>query len=150
MTATTVFQRRRDHWVMPRFVLFGSLISAAIILGLLLMHGLNLHGTSSAHHAPTVASSHAAAGESVEGSSEQHLSAAFAPSGCEQCAHDSHHLGAAAACVLALFLGFFLFLLPCNTLYWRHRPTRAGPAFAVITNELPLTPSLHALCISRT
>lgn len=135
-----------------RGVLLGVLLVAAVIVGLLAMHTLNLHGTAAAD-APA-AMSMAAPGPAHS----SHDTAAGPASGdtqgdrgmsCAGCTTDDHS-GMAMICVLALLLVMLLLAPP--------RLLRRGPGTVLRTplaethlaRLLPRPPSLHVLCISRT
>lgn len=142
---------RGSHSVF-RGVVLGVLLVAAVIVGLLAMHTLNLHGTAAAE-AP--ASMSMAASEPAHAS---HSPATAAASGdaqsersvsCAGCSADDHS-GMAMICVLALLLAMLL-LIPPGVL--RRGPgtvLRTPLAEVVLARLAPRPPSLHVLCISRT
>lgn len=125
---------------------------AAVIVGLLGMHTLNLHGTAAAE-APAAVSFADAGAESGH-----HVSAASHGSGdtsgaldtsCAGCSSDDH-AGMAMMCVLALLL-FLLILLPPRLLRgWTANLLPRPVAEGSTAQPRPRAPSLHVLCISRT
>lgn len=135
-----------------RGVLTGVLLVAAVIVGLLGMHTLNLHGTAAAD-APAAVSIAAAGPESGH-----HVGAPSHGSGdtsgaldtsCAGCGSDDH-AGMAMMCVLALLLVLLILLPPRALRGWTAnllpRPVAEGGTALL----LPRAPSLHVLCISRT
>ncbi|MCK8477836.1 DUF6153 family protein [Microbacterium aurugineum] len=135
-----------------RGVLTGVLLVAAIIIGLLGMHTLNLHGTAAAD-AP------AAAAISVDHAATVHhgvmqASSAGSPTdttqmSCAECGTDDH-VGIAMICVLGLLLALVLLLAPSLLRGWLPSllQSRILPSFRA--QALRRAPSLHVLCISRT
>ena len=139
--------------LLPRALLLALLL----ILGLLLMHGMNLHNE---HAAGTGAAASAdatqvhTAGPVLQGSglvatSTQHLVDQPNALACTDC--DEQGVQAAAAgCVLA-FIIFFLFLpRRGSVLVRRVFPSRAGPRRPWASWSVLRAPSLISLCISRT
>ncbi|AZS40285.1 hypothetical protein CVS54_01611 [Microbacterium oxydans] len=142
-----------------RGLLSAVLLVAAIILGLLGMHTLNLHGTPSAEAPAAVAmpvsdtattpAHHAAA---PHGAAQAHPSGNSTNAGdmsCAGCGSDDH-AGMAMMCVLALLLALALVIAPGALRAWATTVFRSSPTGALTSRALPQTPSLHVLCISRT
>lgn len=142
-----------------RFVLFGGLLVAAIIPGLLAMHTLNLHGTPSAHAPAALSATVADSGEPHQGVA--HHSSAGSPGlttsgtahdrggSCVDCGGDDH-LGMAMTCVLALLLALLVLVPPRLLPEWMHTAPRRFLVKRFIDRLLSRAPSLHLLCISRT
>lgn len=150
MTFTPASLRGHGHGPLPGFVLLGSLAAALVIVGLLLMHGLNLHGTPAAQHQGVVSAIPTGMNAADLRHGEPNASVGSNAAACEACDHDGHHPGTAAACVLALFVTLVLLRRPAEKRLRGTWPTRAAPAMSVIASSRPRTPSLHELCISRT
>ncbi len=122
-------------------------ITVAVIAGLLAMHSLNTHPTTTGHSsavAVTTADHHDAPAAASVGSSDA------SHEGCADCAGD--HAMAWMVCVLALLVATLL--LWRSFARWRtpgtnlliRMPVARGPTSSL----LPLPPSLTVLCISRT
>lgn len=122
-------------------------ITVAVIAGLLAMHSLNTHPTTTGHSsavAVTTADHHDAPTAVTAASSNA------SHEGCTDCAGD--HAMAWMVCVLALLVATVL--LWRSFAQWRtpgtnlliRMPLARGPTSLV----LPLPPSLTVLCISRT
>lgn|GEM_PF-422603 len=130
-------------------MLRGILLAAAVVVGLLLMHGLNLHGTAPAHEAhPFTAAGQVA--QTPAATENQHLLADTSAVGCAECQKSGDQQVVSAACVAALLLLFLtLGVLPA---FWARRIgfCRAGPGYRLRARRFRPSPSLHALCISRT
>ncbi|MEA1261601.1 DUF6153 family protein [Microbacterium sp. STF-2] len=136
-----------------RGVLSGVLLVAAVILGLLGMHTLNLHGTAAAD---TPAAAISAAMTVSEPVSAHHGTAQVQahPSGttgmsCAGCGTDDH-AGMAMMCVLALLLALVLLIAPGVLRGWTAMLLRSPLLEVLAARVLPRAPSLHVLCISRT
>lgn len=137
-------------------MLFGGLLVAALITGLLAMHTLNLHGTAAAH-APAVSVSVANAdvvhhGDARHSAADTHLagSAGHDPAAsCTDCGSDGD-LGTAMACVLALLLALLILVPPRMLPGWLRMRPRPVVGTRSIGGVLSRAPSLHVLCISRT
>lgn len=135
-----------------RGVLSGVLLVAAVIIGLLGMHTLNLHGTAAADTPAAMTMT------AVESSSAHHGTAQAHPTGspagaadmsCAGCSSDDH-TGAAMMCMLALLLVLVLLIAPGVLRSWSGTLFRS-PLIEILTARvLPRAPSLHVLCISRT
>ncbi|MFJ6531114.1 hypothetical protein [Microbacterium sp. NPDC091662] len=144
-----------------RGVLSGVLLVAAVILGLLGMHTLNLHGTAAAD-APAAATSAAmTVSEPVSahhGTAQESAPAQAHPSGspsgtnamsCVGCGTDAHS-GMAMMCVLALLLALVLLIAPGVLRGWTAMLLCSPLLEVLAARALPRAPSLHVLCISRT
>jgi hypothetical protein len=137
-------------------VLFGALLVAAVIAGLLAMHTLNLHGTPAAH-TPAVSVSAADSGAAHQGGTHEGAARTHVTSGsvhdpggsCAGCGSDGH-LNTAMACVLALLVALLLLVPPRMLHGWLHVPSRPVSVIRLIGGVRPEAPSLHVLCISRT
>ncbi len=151
MTAGRVMRSGKGLQGFFRCIVLGGLLVAAIIVGLLAMHTLNLHGTPAAH-APAVAVSapgtegvhHSAGGIHESGGSAGDLG-----SGCTDCG-SGEHLAMAMACVLGLLLVLLILVPPRLLPGWIHAPAQPFLLTRLINSMLSRAPSLHALCISRT
>lgn len=156
MAPVAATHSRRGLPGLLRCVLFGGLLVAAVIAGLLAMHALNLHGTPSAHApaAISVADSGEAhqgvAHHSTAGSHGSASGTAHDPGGsCSDCGGDGH-LGMAMACVLALLLVLLVLVPPRLLPGWMHTASRPLLVERFVDRLLSRAPSLHVLCISRT
>lgn len=135
-----------------RCVLFGGLLVAAILVGLLAMHTLNLHGTPAAHAPAAISASasdavgahHVAAGTPESSGTASDLGPA-----CADCGGGAH-LGMAMACVLALLLVLLVLVPPRLLPGWMHTAPRPLLTERFVDRLLSRAPSLHVLCISRT
>lgn len=151
-----------------------GIVAVALILGLLGMHGLNLHGTASEHMTGSVAivavdaTEHAhsahfdtslrdySASEtslrdySVSETSLRNYSASDTTLRNHSASDDAQHMGMAMTCALVLLL-FFVLAAPRGML---SRVSRSHTASVSKISPPPLAlsraPSLHVLCISRT
>lgn len=135
---------------LPGFVLLGSLLAAGIIVGLLLMHGLNVHSMPATpqYTAASVASSTNSAVDSPVAFGNN--VAMTTADGCADCDSHSQHLAAGAACFLGLLASLILLRRPAGKILrgeWFSCPERV---FSPILKNFVRTPSLHELCISRT
>lgn len=141
---------RRGRKSLPAFVLLGSLLSACIIVGLLLMHGLNVHSLPATPQY-TAASLMPVSSDALHGALGSHQIVEIIPAGgCADCDAHSQHLAAGAACFLALFVALILLRRPAGKILrgeWFSGPDRV---FQPIFRDFVRTPSLHELCISRT
>lgn len=134
-----------------RGLLLGVLLVAAVIVGLLAMHTLNLHGTAAADAPTTMSVSAAESDAAHHGPAPAHSSGGPTSAGdlsCAGCGTDDH-AGMAMLCVLALLL-VLLLLVPPSVLRGWTRTVIRDPLTTTVTGLLPRTPSLHVLCISRT
>ena len=135
-----------------RGVLLAILLVAAVIVGLLAMHTLNLHGTAAADSPASMTMSAAAApGTAHHDTAGAHDSGAPADDrsmSCAGCAGDDH-LGMATLCVLALLL-ILLLVIPPHALRGWASATLRPHLIETLTARAPRAPSLHVLCISRT
>ncbi|QUY62964.1 Hypotetical protein [Gulosibacter molinativorax] len=141
-----------------------SIVAVAIVLGLLAMHGLNLHGTASEHAASGTAIVGADAAESGHSAhfdtSLRSYSVGDTSSGASALPvtqgghHDGsggpHHASILMTCALVLLL-FFVLAAPRGMLGRVLHPFPAlfsgtSPASRVLSRA----PSLQVLCISRT
>lgn len=135
-----------------RRVMLGGLLVAAVVLGLLAMHTLNLHGTPAAHAPAAISVStsdavgahHGAAGSHESGGAASDLGGT-----CTDCG-GGDHLGMAMACVLALLLVLLVLVPPRLLPGWMHTVPRPLLVERFIDRLLSRAPSLHVLCISRT
>lgn len=150
MTITPASLRGHGHGPLPRFVLLGCLVVALVIIGLLLMHGLNLHGTPAAQHQGVVSAMPAGVNVAEGSHGDPGTAVGSIMLACEGCDHDGQHLGTAAACVLALFVTLLLLRRPAEKRLRGICLSRAAPALCIIVSSRPRTPTLHELCISRT
>lgn len=157
--ATTRTGRRSSS--VFRGVLSGALLVAALILGLLGMHTLNLHGTAAADAPATAAvtaTASSSARQAVAHDSTTHTAMAQAhPSGnttgttemtCASCGTDDH-ASMAMMCLLALLLALVLLVAPGILRSWPGALFRSALTEVFTARALP-PPSLHVLCISRT
>lgn len=152
MAVTAATRSRKGSQGFLRRVMLGGLLVAAVVLGLLAMHTLNLHGTAAAH-APAAIS---VATSDAEGAHHDALGAhessgtASDPGGtCTDCGGGTH-LGMAMACVLALLLVLLILVPPRLLPGWMHIALRPLLVARFIDWLLSRAPSLHVLCISRT
>ncbi|BDZ59304.1 MULTISPECIES: DUF6153 family protein [Micrococcales] len=152
MAVTAARRSRKGLQGFLRRVVLGGLLVAAVVIGLLAMHTLNLHGTAAAH-APAVISvstsdavgaHHGAAGTHESGGTASDLGGT-----CADCGAGTH-LGMAMACVLALLLVLLILVPPRLLPGWMHTAPRPLLVARSIDRLLPRAPSLHVLCISRT
>lgn len=152
MSLIAVAQQVRGPRTLTRTLLLLVTVTAAIIVGLLAMHSLNTHATTTGH-AGTAPALTVAADTGSHHDAPAAAAAAQAPAdhtGCADCGDD--HAMAWMACVLALLVS--VIVLARLRAGWRTpvresvmRAVRARwPAFA----HLAPPPSLTALCISRT
>ncbi|MFK3678895.1 DUF6153 family protein [Microbacterium sp. NPDC090218] len=135
-----------------RGVLAGALLVAAVILGLLGMHTLNLHGTAAADAPAAVAMSVADPASAHHGTAQAHTSGdstGTAEMSCAGCGTDDHS-GMAMMCVLALLLALGLLIAPGVLRGWTGILRRSPLIETLAARPLPRAPSLHVLCISRT
>ena len=148
MASATATRSGKSPRAFFRCVLLGGLLVAAVIVGLLAMHTLNLHGTPAAH-APAImvsATGTEGAHHSAGGVHESGGSAGDLGSACTDCG-SGDHLGMAMACVLALLL----ILVPPRLLRgWTRTLPRSSLVARFTDRMLSRAPSLHVLCISRT
>lgn len=135
---------------LPGFVLFGSLLAAGIIVGLLLMHGLNVHSMPATpqYTAASVLPSTNSAVDSPAASSHDAL--ATPADGCANCDSHSQHLAAGAACFLGLLASLLLLRRPAGKILRGEWFSCPEPVFSPVLKNFVRTPSLHELCISRT
>ena len=154
MAVTAATRSRKGIQGFLRRVMLGGLLVAAVALGLLAMHTLNLHGTTAAH-APAAISVSVSTSD-AEGAHHDALGAhessgtASDPGGtCTDCGGGTH-LGMAMACVLALLLVLLILVPPRLLPGWMHIALRPLLVARFIDRLLPRAPSLHVLCISRT
>ncbi|WP_226532969.1 DUF6153 family protein [Microbacterium paraoxydans] len=135
-----------------RGLLSAVLLVAALIVGLLGMHTLNLHGTAAADSPAAVATSADESASAHHGAVEAHPSGTptgSAETSCAGCGTDDHS-GMAMMCVLALLLALVLLFAPGVLRGWT-QPLLRSPLLAFSrARVLPRAPSLHVLCISRT
>ncbi|MCT1767344.1 DUF6153 family protein [Brevibacterium casei] len=158
MAPVAATHSRRGLRGLLRCVLFGGLLVAAVIAGLLAMHTLNLHGTPSAHAPAALSVTVADSGEAHQGVAH-HSSAGFDgltsgtahdPGGsCADCGGGTH-LGMAMACVFALLLVLLALVPPRLLPGWMHIAPLPLLVERFIDRLLSRAPSLHILCISRT
>lgn len=132
--------------------MLGGLLAAAVVLGLLAMHTLNLHGTAAAHAPAAIsvsASDAVGAHHATAGAHESSGTASDVGGTCADCG-GGDHLGMAMACVLALLLVLLILVPPRLLPVWMHTAPRPPLVARFIDRLLPRAPSLHVLCISRT
>ncbi|MGX9349144.1 DUF6153 family protein [Microbacterium sp. KNMS] len=149
MTAAT---RSRKGLQGLRRVVLGGLLAAAVVLGLLAMHTLNMHGTAAAHAPAAIsvsASDAVGAHHATAGAHESSGTASDVGGTCADCG-GGDHLGMAMACVLALLLVLLILVPPRLLPGWMHTAPRPPLVARFIDRLLPRAPSLHVLCISRT
>ncbi|MGC5617693.1 DUF6153 family protein [Georgenia sp. Z1491] len=136
-----------------RRLLWGGLLVAGIIVGLVAMHTLNLHGTPTAQAPAAISVSAPEAGEAHHAAVGQQTSSDTAKNhegACADCGA-SDHLEMAMACVLALLLALLVLMPPRLLPGWMHSNPRSDHPQVRLTVRVPLrAPSLHVLCISRT
>ncbi len=155
-TARATAPRHRTPAVLgllPRTLLLALLL----IVGLLLMHGMNLHNehTSGPASANSTVTDHGhASGSALQGSGliatgSQHLVDQPNALTCSDCDEQGAH-AAAVGCVLALILFFLLLPRRGSVLVRRVFPSRAGPLGSGTGWSMLRAPSLISLCISRT
>lgn len=130
---------------MLRRIVLGAVVVAAVIVGLLAMHTLNLHGNSATHGSTTgsVVSPDVGHETTAIDAGTQHLS------DCEGRLAEEGHTAAAAACVLVLIMLLTLLLTPRYLGNWLPTSPRPGPAQRILHVVQPRPPSLEVLCISR-
>ncbi|WP_313812418.1 DUF6153 family protein [Glutamicibacter sp.] len=126
------------------------LMTGLVIIGLILMHGMNLHN-SHANGAVHESTGH------QQASNERYLVTATAHTtlpadtlGCADCDQQGQAHLAAAGCVIAFFVVFILLRRPTAFLLRKVIPARAGPGIAWPTFSVLRAPNLISLCISRT
>ncbi|MBP2437266.1 DUF6153 family protein [Microbacterium amylolyticum] len=137
---------------LSRRLLLGGVLAAAVILGVLAMHTLNLHGTPAAHASGAVSIQALSADGTHHGASATHDSHGTSEETHGACTHcvSGEHLSMAMACLLALLLGL-LFVVPPRLLPGRrHTPIWPALRIGAVPRLLSRAPSLHVLCISRT
>ena len=158
MAPVAATHSRRGLPGLLRCVLFGGLLVAAVIAGLLAMHTLNLHGTPSAHAPAALSVTVADSGEAHQGVAHHSSAGSYGltsgtahdPGGsCADCGGGTH-LGMAMACVLALLLVLLALVPPRLLPGWMHTAPRPLLVERFIDRLLSRAPSLHILCISRT
>ncbi|PKQ35402.1 MAG: hypothetical protein CVT61_06260 [Actinobacteria bacterium HGW-Actinobacteria-11] len=143
-----------------RGVLSGVLLVAAIIVGLIGMHTLNLHGTAAADApaAAAISGGHPASISGEHPASVQHGIMQAPPAGsptdttqmsCPACGTDDH-VSMAMMCVLGLLLALVLLLVPSLIRGWLQPLLQSRFLRSFRAQALPRAPSLHVLCISRT
>ena len=144
MASATATRSGKSLRAFFRCVLLGGLLVAAVIVGLLAMHTLNLHGTSAAH-APAIT-------VSATGTEGAHHSAGgvHESGGLAGDLGSGDHLGMAMACVLALLLILLILVPPRLLRGWMRALPRSSLVARFIDRMLSRAPSLHVLCISRT
>ncbi|WP_313408368.1 DUF6153 family protein [Aeromicrobium sp.] len=148
----TVVTARPEHAARAggvRRLVLGGLLVAAVVVGLVAMHTLNLHGTAAAQ-VPAAAQTHASHADDASAVHEPVVASTDASGACEHCVA-AGHLGMAMSCVLAL-LALLLVLVPPRLLpRWFHESVPTGRLrLDPVSTALPVAPSLHVLCISRT
>ena len=135
---------------LPAFVLLGSLVSACIIVGLLLMHGLNTHSMPATPQY-TAATIMPISSDAANRAVASHQIIDTTPTGgCADCESHSQHLAAGAACFLALFVALMLLHRPTGKILRGEWFSGRDRVFRPILRDFARTPSLHELCISRT
>lgn len=150
MASVAATRSEKDLQSFVRYVLVGGVLVAAVIVGLLAMHTLNLHGTTSAHAPAAISISvtdsahHSASGMHESGGSASDLGPA-----CTDCGTNGH-LGMAMACVLALLLILIVLVPPRLLPRWMHAVSRSVLRIDAAPRVMSRAPSLHVLCISRT
>lgn len=150
MISMTAPRTGHGHGPMPRFVLRGSLMAAWLILGLLLMHGPNLHGTPAEQHRPAVSVALEQTATGGTGVGDRSIMQIPAAHPCGDCAQEEHPMGAVAGCVLALFVTLLLLRRPRTGVLPEFSARRIQPKlFGVVENMRGRAPSLHALGINR-
>lgn len=152
MTSVAATRTGRGLRGFVRGVLRGVLLVAAVIVGLLAMHTLNLHGTASAD-APAAMSISApgsadAPHHAVEGGTPGDTQGDRTLS-CVGCGTDDHS-GMAMMCVLALLLVLLLLIPPRVLRAGTGTVLRTALPEIIVARLLSRAPSLHVLCISRT
>lgn len=152
MSLIAVAQPVRGPRTLTRTLLLLVVVTAAIIVGLLAMHSLNTHATTTGHASAATATS-----VTTDASSHHDAPTAANPAGaaadtsaCADCGDD--HAMAWMACVLALLVS--VILLARLRIGWR-TPARDDVLRAVqarwpASAHTVLPPSLTVLCISRT
>ncbi len=131
-----------------RLVLRGVLLTAALVVGLLAMHTLDLHGTSAAH-----ASGVSTVSKSVVADVHEHGLPESEPAVAGEGGVDrglAGHAGVAAACVLALLLAFLLLVPPRLLPRWFQSRQRFRSRAGAAPRRILSPPSLQQLCVSRT
>lgn len=152
MAPVTATRSGRSSSSILRGLLSGVLLVAAVIVGLLGMHTLNLHGTAAADTPAAVAMSAAESSSAHHGTAQAHPAGSPASAAEMSCAGRStdDHAGMAMMCVLALLLVLVLLIAPGVLRGWPV-PLFRSPLTEILTSRvLPRAPSLHVLCISRT
>ncbi|MGN7969834.1 DUF6153 family protein [Microbacterium sp. 22296] len=152
MSLIAVAQQVRGPRTLTRTLLLLVAVTAAIIVGLLAMHSLNTHATTTGHAgtAPATSVTTDTAGHHDVPAAVNPAGAAADTSGCADCGDD--HAMAWMACVLALLVS--VILLARVRIGWR-TPAR-DDELRVVRARWPasahtvLPPSLTVLCISRT
>lgn len=152
MAPVTATRSGRSSSSILRGVLSGVLLVAAVIVGLLGMHTLNLHGTAAADTPAAVMTTDTESSSAHHGTAQAHPTgspAGAADMSCAGCSTDDH-AGMAMMCVLALLLVLALLIAPGVLRSWSGTLLRS-PLIEILTARfLPRAPSLHVLCISRT
>ena len=152
MASATATRSGKSPRAFFRCVLLGGLLVAAVIVGLLAMHTLNLHGTPAAHAPAVVSASVVDAGAAHHGAVGDHEpNGALGDPGasCADCGAGDH-LGMAMACVLALLLVLLVLLPPRLLPGWMRTVPRPLLVWRGIDRQVSRAPLLHVLCISRT
>lgn len=150
MSFMTTPRGGRGQWPRPSFVLLGSVLAALLILGLLLMHSLNHHGTAAAQEHPVApVAPVAATAMDQPANAEPGPATGISAGDCAHCA-GSAHLEAAAACLLIFFTALFLLRGPVPWRFRRLREDRGVDLLPARTMSRVHTLTLHELCISRT
>lgn len=132
---------------MWRTVLLSLLAVAALIVGLIAMHSLNL---DSSHYAAEVASP-SGAHHAPASSTTDPVSLASPALECGGAGCDPGHAMTFMACILALLVASIAFGVASNGLLGYGSPRRLLQLLLIhLQSAIPPPPSLHALSISRT
>ncbi len=128
-----------------------ALLAAAIVAGLLSMHG------PSALAPPPAAAPDGSVATAITHHAQQSLDAAVSSGAILGDLHDlcggcgaAGHVTVAMACALGLLLAIVVLVVPRAPARWLRLPARVARRTRPTSHVLPRPPSLHVLCISRT
>lgn len=148
MIPTVKLRNRGSFLAALRAAFLAVTLLIALILGCLAMHSLSVRETPVSKVSTAAVVVQADGANSV--ASALHSVTGPTLSGCADCAPNGAQLGLAIACVLTLLALVAGLCLPGRLLLTSRRIARDRPVSRAITNLQPRTPSLVALCISRT
>lgn len=126
---------------LSRSILLAGVLAAAVLLGLLTMHGHAGPGGTTQPSATVHAST------TLVATASQTLESTEAPLSCASCVESS--TGLLMACMFALLAALGILILPGRFLVRAWLKPWRTVALRPTTDVLPRPPSLHMLCISR-